>query len=66
MRDGLEGITSESAVSRAVSDRPAFTSPAFQFLLSAGGDVHAPRTEGGLDLRDYPTQVALDQTPTLA
>jgi hypothetical protein len=61
MRGGLEGIEAVVMLrSGRLSDWPEIASPAFQFLLSAGGDFYAPRTEGSLDPRDYRSQAELD------
>ena len=37
------------AAPERLSERPGLTAPAFQFLLAAGGDTHAPSGEGGFD-----------------
>lgn len=46
---------------RAVKRKAAeLTAPAFQCLLAAGGDVYAPRGEGGFDNRNHYRQAALE------
>jgi hypothetical protein len=61
MRNRLEGIVSESGAARRAAKRSAGDSvPGLSILLTAGGDVNAPRTEGSLDYRDYRRQAALD------
>jgi hypothetical protein len=61
MRTGLEGIVSESGVAPWAAKRSAGVSgPGLSILLTAGGDSIAPDAEGGLDLRDYRNQTALD------